>query len=53
LEDANLTGAILVNADLSDAELDAADFYKARYTVDTIWPDDFDPKAAWAILVDN
>lgn len=56
LRGANLRGANLRSADLRGAELSGADLSgahlrRARYTSDTKWPDNFDPRAAGAILV--
>lgn len=61
LTGAELTGADLTNADLTNANLSAADLngavvlgtklVDAKYTVETRWPDGFDPIAAGAVLV--
>jgi len=56
LSGANLRGAMLKEANLTHAYLSAAnlnlaDLSGAIYNIRTIWPDDFDPLAAGAILV--
>lgn len=58
LQDANFQGADLSYADLRAARLGGADFtganlLGAKYSNSTVWPDDFDPKAAGAILIDE
>jgi uncharacterized protein YjbI with pentapeptide repeats len=61
LVNANLTEAKLGGTDLRGAlledqrgeQLEEACFDGAKYTSDTIWPEDFDPEAAGAILVDD
>lgn len=62
LVNADLTNAILVNADLTNADLwytnltsatlEGANLTGAKYTLKTLWSEDFDPKAAGAILVE-
>ena len=54
---ANLRGANLSNANLRNAKLkgvvdDPNKSYFAKYTSTTVWPDDFDPKAAGATLIE-
>ncbi len=49
---ANLRGADLRKADLTGAKLESADLRGARYSLNTTWPDGFDPQAAGAVLVD-
>ncbi len=65
LQGLNLTGADLSRADLRGADLSGADLSgalmktdskdglvkAAKYNEETIWPDDFDPEAAGAVLV--
>ena len=58
LNEANLNGANLREADLSGANLSEASLSKANliwaiYCRHTAWPDDFDPKARGAILVED
>lgn len=53
LKDAKFRSANLVRADLQRADLNGADFYRATYSLLTQWPDDFDPVAAGALLVDE
>jgi uncharacterized protein YjbI with pentapeptide repeats len=48
LREANLTNTNLTTANLSEADLTSA-----KYNANTNWPDDFDPRAAGAILVDD
>jgi uncharacterized protein YjbI with pentapeptide repeats len=57
LVDAEFLGADLRTANLGRAHLQGANLvdatlYGATYTTETVWPDDFDPKAAGAILVE-
>jgi uncharacterized protein YjbI with pentapeptide repeats len=47
---ADLSGANLFAANLLGADLDDAKLSKARYNEYTLWPDEFDPEAAGAIL---
>jgi len=47
LFEANLTGA-----NLCEANLKGADLSETKYNNETIWPDDFDPVAAQAILLE-
>ncbi|MFH2039330.1 MAG: pentapeptide repeat-containing protein [Chloroflexota bacterium] len=51
LSQAFLNNANLIGADLSEADLTNAVLTNARYDDTTIWPNDFDPVAAGAILV--
>ena len=53
LQLAILRGAKLRGADLQLAILQGAYLRRATYTKETIWPDDFNPKARGAILVDK
>jgi uncharacterized protein YjbI with pentapeptide repeats len=53
LQGADLSGTDLSGAELSTANLEGANLNLARYTIDTSWPENFDPKAAGAILVDD
>jgi hypothetical protein len=48
LRDANLEGALLQSADLSAAKLRNANLTGAIYNADTVWPLEFDPRAAGA-----
>jgi uncharacterized protein YjbI with pentapeptide repeats len=48
LSAANLSGTDLSSADLTDVIMEGTE-----YTTETIWPEDFDPKEAGTILVDN
>jgi hypothetical protein len=50
-EDANMESAKLFEADLSNLDLKKAILKGAEYSSKTIWPDDFDPEEAGAILV--
>ena len=50
---ANLGGANLSGAILPGAKLESADLRGARYSLNTTWPDGFDPQAAGAVLVDG
>ena len=52
LEDADLSGAYLHATTISRSHLNGTSLRQATYTKDTIWPDDFDPKVAGAILVE-
>jgi len=57
LFEANLTGADLYRAtlrgaNLCEANLKGADLSETKYNNETIWPDDFDPVAAQAILLE-
>lgn len=49
----NLWMADLSGVDLSNVYLNDADLNQARFTLNTKWPSDFDPKAAGVILVDD
>lgn len=51
LRSANLMNTDLRHAMLATAKLRDADLHGARYTVDTVWPQDFDPVAAGALPV--
>ena len=57
LYEADLRGANLSGADLSGAlmKTDSKDglVKAAKYNEETIWPDDFDPVATGAVLVDD
>jgi hypothetical protein len=53
LRDARLKRADLKGADLVEADLSGANLEGAKYTVDTTWPDGFDPEKVGDILVDN
>lgn len=50
LSAARLAGAALHGANLGGAQLADAELTGARYDADTIWPQDFDPQAAGALL---
>ncbi len=52
LHSADLSGANLSGAYLPGAKLESADLRGARYSLNTTWPDGFDPQAAGAVLVD-
>jgi uncharacterized protein YjbI with pentapeptide repeats len=53
---ADLSGADLSGADLSGAKMKERNKHvwvnDAKYNEETIWPEDFDPKAAGAVKVD-
>ncbi|MEZ4868784.1 MAG: pentapeptide repeat-containing protein [Caldilineaceae bacterium] len=51
LEYANLYGANLEGTNLWGAKLAFANLEAAKYTQDTIWPENFDPKAKGAIKI--
>lgn len=58
LRGANLTGADLTEttlrgANLTETDLTETDLSGAKYNKETEWPDDFDPQAARAVLVDD
>lgn len=44
-----LSGLDLRGANLSTANLEEAILSEARYTSDTVWPDNFDPESAGAV----
>jgi hypothetical protein len=46
-------GDLLIGTDLSKAILTKADLRRAIYDQATKWPDDFDPQAAGAILLEE
>ena len=50
---ANLVRAHLEGANLEGANLEGANLEGARYNHRTIWPEDFDPQAHGAILVEE
>ncbi len=52
LKEADLRKADLSGANLNRADLSEANLTDARYTRRTQWPDDFDPAAAGAVLVE-
>ncbi len=49
---AELIWANLVNADFSEAHLLEANLRAAKYNLNTIWPENFDPTQTNAVLVD-
>ena len=51
LRGASFLGAAIIGADFSGALLHYSKFAGARYTSDTIWPQDFDPERHGAELV--
>ena len=53
LQGANLEGADLIDANLLKADLSGVNLNGAKYNNNTIWPDDFDPKATRAINIDE
>ena len=53
LKGVNLEGADLCGANLEYADLEDACIQSSKYDSCTIWPENFDPKKAGAILVDQ
>ena len=47
----NLSEVDFRDANLKEADLSEADLSGAKYSDDTIWPDNFNPSEAGAILV--